>query len=90
MSATLLIGIDVGTLSSKGVLCTPSGQVLAQHQVEHGLSVPRPGWAEHDADRVWWGDLCLVCRALLDRAKALYRYICALWDAIQTTTSFPG
>ena len=69
MSATLLLGIDVGTLSSKGVLCTPAGEVLAQHQVEHGLSIPRPGWAEHDADRVWWDDLCLVCNALLDRAR---------------------
>ena len=45
----LLMGIDVGTYSSKGVLCTTAGETLAQHQVEHGMSVPRPGWAEHDA-----------------------------------------
>lgn len=68
MSGSLLLGIDVGTLSSKGVLCTPAGEVLAQHQVEHGLSFPRPGWAEHDADRVWWDDLCAVCRALIEGA----------------------
>jgi xylulokinase len=71
MPGTLLVGIDVGTLSSKGVLVTPAGQVLAQHQVEHGLSIPRPGWAEHDADRVWWNDLCVVCRALLDQAQGV-------------------
>jgi xylulokinase len=65
VAGQLLMGIDVGTYSSKGVLCTPAGEILAQHQVEHGLSVPRPGWAEHDADAVWWGDLCTVARALL-------------------------
>jgi xylulokinase len=62
------MGIDVGTYSSKGVLCTPTGQILSEHQVEHGLSVPRPGWAEHDADTVWWRDLCTVSRALLSTA----------------------
>ena len=50
MFATLLIGIDVGTLSSKGVLVTPSGQVLARHQVD-AASRSRPGWAQHDAHR---------------------------------------
>ena len=30
MTGPLLIGIDVGTLSSKGVLCTPAGEILAE------------------------------------------------------------
>lgn len=69
MTAQLLMGIDVGTYSTKGVLCTPDGEILAQRQVEHGLSVPRPGWAEHDADAVWWGDVCTISHALLTRAQ---------------------
>jgi xylulokinase len=60
----LLLGIDIGTYSSKGVLCTPNGEVLAERQVEHGLSLPRPGWAEHDADAIWWADCRSLCRAL--------------------------
>lgn len=70
MSRQLLMGIDVGTYGSKGVLCSPEAEVLAEHQVEHGLSVPRPGWAEHDADGVWWHDLCTISRSLLAKAKA--------------------
>ena len=66
MSGQLLMGIDVGTFSSKGALCTPRGEVLASRQVEHGMSVPRPGWAEQDADGVWWADVCAISRALLD------------------------
>jgi xylulokinase len=65
MTAQLLMGIDVGTYSSKGVLCTASGELLAQHQVEHGMAVPRPGWAEHDADGVWWRDVCAISHTLL-------------------------
>jgi xylulokinase len=68
LSGALLMGIDVGTYSSKGMLCTLAGHTVAQHQVEHGLSGPRPGWAEHDADGVWWSDLCTISRALLAQA----------------------
>jgi xylulokinase len=78
MTGQLLMGIDVGTFSSKGALCTAGGEVLAQHQVEHGLSVPRPGWAEHDADAVWWHDVCAISRALLDGARATGRDVAAL------------
>ncbi|GAC1433354.1 MAG: FGGY-family carbohydrate kinase [Chloroflexota bacterium] len=65
----LILGLDVGTYSTKGVLCTPGGTVVASHVVEHGLSVPRPGWAEHDADGVWWAGCTAVCRALLAHAR---------------------
>lgn len=52
MAGDLLLGVDIGTYSSKGVLCTPVGDVLAEATVEHGLSLPRPGWAEHDAKQI--------------------------------------
>ena len=64
MPDALLLGIDIGTYSSKGVLCRANGEVLAEQQVEHGLSLPRPGWAEHDADAIWWADCQALCRAL--------------------------
>ncbi|MDP9365970.1 MAG: FGGY-family carbohydrate kinase [Chloroflexota bacterium] len=65
MAGELLLGVDVGTYSSKGVLCTPAGKVLAAETIEHGLSLPRPGWAEHDADAVWWGEFVALTRKLL-------------------------
>jgi xylulokinase len=64
--AGLLLGIDVGTYSSKGVLVAPDGEVRKTAVVDHDLEVPRPGWAEHDADGVWWHDLVALCRQLLD------------------------
>ncbi|MDQ3694665.1 MAG: FGGY-family carbohydrate kinase [Chloroflexota bacterium] len=65
MPGELLLGIDIGTYSAKGVLCTPGGEVVAEATIEHGLSLPRPGWAEHDADVIWWGEFVGLCRMLL-------------------------
>jgi xylulokinase len=65
MAGSLLLGIDIGTYSAKGVLCTPEGEVLASHVVEHQLSLPRPGWAEQDAETVWWAGLVAICRVML-------------------------
>lgn len=65
MAGSLLLGIDVGTYSSKGVVCTAEGEVLASATIEHGLSMPRPGWAEHDADEIWWGEFAGLTRQLL-------------------------
>ena len=65
MTDELLLGVDIGTASTKGVLTTPDGTIVAEHEIPHELLVPRPGWAEHDAERAWWGDFVSVCRALL-------------------------
>ena len=65
MPADLLLGVDIGTYSAKGVLCAPNGDVLAEAIIEHGLSLPRPGWAEHDAETIWWGEFVALTRQLL-------------------------
>jgi len=66
--AELLLGIDVGTYSSKGVLVQPDGKVLKTHVVEHEMEIPHPGWAEQDADKVWWADVVAICQHILDGA----------------------
>ncbi|HEY0538902.1 MAG TPA: FGGY-family carbohydrate kinase [Actinoallomurus sp.] len=65
---SLLLGVDIGTSSSKGVLTTPDGTVLATAVREHSVSRPHPGWAEHDAREVWWEGFAVVTRELLPRA----------------------
>ena len=66
MSGQYLLGIDVGTYSTKGVLTTPDGEVLHQHVVEHDVEFPKPGWVEQDADKVWWSDTVEVCHSVRD------------------------
>ena len=72
----LLLGIDIGTSSSKGVLARPDGKVLATCVQTHELSLPRPGWAEHDAEKVWWTDFKAICAKLLPKAKGSLAAIC--------------
>ena len=60
----LLLGIDVGTYSSKGVLVEADGTVLKSHVVGHKMEIPQQGWAEQDADDVWWADVVSIWLAL--------------------------
>lgn len=60
----LVLGIDIGTASSKAVLASTGGEVVAVEVVEHGTQRPRPGWVEQDADAVWWSDVCELSRRL--------------------------
>jgi xylulokinase len=65
---SLLLGVDIGTSSSKGVLTTPDGTVVATAVREHSVSRPHPGWAEHDAREVWWEGFAAVTGELLPHA----------------------
>lgn len=67
----VLIGIDMGTASSKGVLTTADGTVLATavRPRPHSMSLPRPTWAEVDPDAVWWHDVVSISRELWPQAK---------------------
>lgn len=70
MTKKYLIGVDIGTYSSKGVLVeSNSGEVITAHEIEHSLSMPKPGWAEQDPDEIWWGEFVAICRNLLDSSK---------------------
>ena len=61
-------GIDIGTYSSRGMLLSEDFQVAADASTPHSMDNPKPGWFEHDAERVWWRDLCVLSHALLEKS----------------------
>jgi xylulokinase len=61
----LVIGLDIGTSSTKAVAVDAGGTVVAAVSGPHGTSQPRPGWFEQDAQTVWWEQSCTLLRALL-------------------------
>lgn len=63
-----VLGIDMGTGSTKGVLARPDGTVVASASRPHAMSLPRAGWAEMDAETDWWGDAAALCHELAGRA----------------------
>lgn len=70
MSKDLLLGVDIGTYESKGVLTTKEGKVIASMAVGHELSIPKAGYAEHDADAVWWQDFVKICHGLIQQSES--------------------
>src|SRR6059058_3755786 len=72
-----LLGVDIGTSSSKGMLAHPDGEIIATSERPHALSLPRPGWAEHDAEAVWWADSVALCADLVPRADGRVAAVCA-------------
>lgn len=69
MADPLFLGIDIGTSSSKGVLTRADGTVVAGAHRAHGVSTPRPGWVEHDAETVWWAEFTAIVAELLAAAE---------------------
>jgi xylulokinase len=70
VATEVLVGIDLGTGSSKGVLAAPDGTVLATAARSRpgSMSMPRPNWAEVDPVRVWWEDVACLARELAGKA----------------------
>jgi xylulokinase len=64
---SIVMGIDIGTSSSKGVLVAPNGRIIASSEQPHELSLPFPGWAEHDAEKIWWQDFLAICQELTQK-----------------------
>jgi xylulokinase len=70
MTPSALMGIDLGTSSTKTVLIDASGRLLATAAREYPVDTPRPGWAEQDPD--WWLEAAVgtMAEALAQRETA--------------------
>jgi xylulokinase len=60
----ILLGVDIGSSSIKGLAVDADGQVLASLRRAHAIDHPQPGWAEMDAEAVWWQGTWAVLRDL--------------------------
>jgi xylulokinase len=78
MAEQYLIGVDVGTNGSKGVLVDLEGHVKAYSFREHAVNTPKPGWCEQDADAIWWEDLRQILRALVMQSGVEPRSVSAV------------
>ncbi|MEA4888603.1 MAG: FGGY-family carbohydrate kinase [Clostridiaceae bacterium] len=68
MADRYYLGIDIGTYESKGALIDQTGRCVAAGACPHGMSTPAPGFAEHDAEQIWWGDFCRLSRDIIQRS----------------------
>lgn len=60
----LVIGLDVGTTSTKALVVDDHGTVVARASAALDLLFPHPGWAEQDPEQIWEQTLDALRRAL--------------------------
>ncbi|WP_104191728.1 FGGY-family carbohydrate kinase [Cryobacterium sp. Y82] len=77
MSTDAIIGVDIGTSSSKGVLVALDGTVLSSASRTHDPTRPREGWVEMDAE-LWWSEFVAISRELAEAATAADAVIVAV------------
>ncbi len=67
MTQTLL-AIDQGTTSSRAILFSKSGEIIAMRQKELTLHYPHNGWVEQRPDDIW-NDTLWACLSVLKEAQ---------------------
>lgn len=80
-----ILALDQGTTSSRSILFTPEGRVLAQAQKEFTQHFPHSGWVEHDATEIWATQRATITEVLA-RAKITANEIAAIGITNQRET----
>lgn len=79
-----LLAVDQGTSSTRAMLYTSQGELLAHSQLSLTQYYPQPGWVEHDPEEIWQATLKVlkeVC-ATVDVQKIL---ACGITNQRETT-----
>lgn len=58
------MAIDQGTTGSRVLIVNPAGHLIANAYSEFPQIYPRPGWVEHDPERIWQTTLEVMRQAL--------------------------
>lgn len=61
---TYLLALDQGTTSSRAIVFSLTGQLIATAQQEFTQHYPKPGWVEHNADEIWQSQLAVTRQAI--------------------------
>ena len=72
-----VIGIDIGTTSTVGMLVRLPDVALGLESRPVDLSSPHPGWAEENPEQ-WWRNVCEITQALIGKSGIAPREIAAI------------
>lgn len=67
-SSSFLLGIDIGTSSTKACLYSDEGQLVASASQDYSIHYPKPTWAEENPDD--WLNATIICiKEILKKSK---------------------
>jgi xylulokinase len=72
-----VLGIDIGTTSTAGILVRLPDATLGLESRPVDLSSPHPGWAEEDPEQ-WWRNVCDITRSLIGKSGIFPNEIAAI------------
>jgi len=100
MTQTLLLALDQGTTSTRAMVFTDTGQVLAQATRPLKQAYPADGWVEHDAEEILQAAIAVMreavqsCGRPLSRIAALgitnQRETTVVWDKANGRPIYPA
>lgn len=73
---TAILAIDQGTTSSRAIVFSRSGEVVALAQQEFAQIYPEPGWVEHDPEVIWATVIGAARKALKDARSKGWKPAC--------------
>lgn len=59
-----VLSIDQGTTSTRAILFSRDGKVIAQHSEPFAQIYPKSGWVEHDPEKIWKSVVSVINGAL--------------------------
>ncbi len=84
----LLLGVDVGTHETKGMLINEQFRPVAEYALPHEIENPQPGFYEMDAE-IWWSEFCSISKKLLEKAGAVPEQIAGVGVSVMGCNCIP-
>jgi glycerol kinase len=81
-----LLAIDQGTTSSRAIIFSDEGQILATSQQEFAQHFPEDGWVEHAPGDIW-GTVLQTCRDVIAKCGIEAQQIAAIGITNQRETT---
>lgn len=81
MNTKYVIGVDIGTTSTKAVLFTVKGVIIAKHGIEYPLHSPTPAVAEQDPEEIFNAVLETVGRVITGSQVSPHDILCVSFSS---------
>ena len=74
---SVVLGLDIGTTSTKGVVLDPHSGVVASLSRPVAPASRAPGWFEEDPEQ-WWRNVCEICSEVTSRYEVASVGVCGM------------